>query len=51
MLNSWEIGKEARELDEKPISERLRIGRRSIKKISVALLFYSIIMVLFYFLL
>ena len=51
MSKSWEIGKEARELDEKPISERLRIERRSIKKISVALLFYCIIMVLFYFLL
>ena len=51
MLKSWEIGKEARELDKKPISERLRIERRSIKKITVALLFYCIIMVLFYFLL
>ncbi len=51
MLKSWEIGKEARELDEKPISERLRVERRSIIKIAVALLFYCIIMVLFYFLL
>ncbi|MFX1555043.1 MAG: hypothetical protein ACFFBV_14045 [Promethearchaeota archaeon] len=51
MLKSWEIGKEARELDEKPITERLRIERRSIKKISVALLFYCIVMVVFYFLL
>ncbi|MFW9947359.1 MAG: hypothetical protein ACFFBZ_07905 [Promethearchaeota archaeon] len=50
-MKSWEIGKEARELDEMPISERLRVERRSIKKITVALLFYCIIMVLFYFLL
>ncbi len=51
MSKSWEIGKEARELDEKPISERLRVERQSIKKIVVALLFYCIIMMLFYFLL
>ena len=46
-----EIGKEARELDAKPISERLKVEIRSIIKLFVALLFYSLIMVVFYFLL
>jgi len=44
-----EIGKEARELDGKPISERLKVEKRSIMKIFVALLFYSLLMVLFHF--
>ncbi len=49
MEMDWEIGKEARELDEKPIIERMRVEKRSIMKISVALLFYFVTMVLFYF--
>ncbi len=49
MSKSWEIGKEARELDEKPISERLKIEKSSKKKIGVAFIFYSIIMVILYF--
>lgn len=51
MLKRWEIGKEARELDERPIKERVRIKKRSLMKLSIALLFYCIVMVLFYFLL
>jgi hypothetical protein len=49
MSIDWEIGKEARELDEKPIKERLRVERSSIIKLTVALLFYVVIMVFFYF--
>ncbi|MDX1799059.1 MAG: hypothetical protein R3255_10455 [Candidatus Lokiarchaeia archaeon] len=48
MSVSWEIGREARELDTKPIKERLRIERRSIKRIGYAIIFYSIIMFIFY---
>ncbi len=44
-----EIGKEARELDEKPILERLKVEKRSIKKIIIALLFFSLTITLFYF--
>jgi len=49
MAKSWEIGKEARELDEKPISERLKLEKNSKKKIGIAFIFYSITMVLLYF--
>jgi len=49
MSTKWEIGKEAKELDEKPISERIRVERKSIKKIGYAMIFYSIVMVLFYY--
>ena len=48
MSISREIGKEARELDEKPIIERMKIEKHSIKKIGIALFCYSLIMVLFY---
>ena len=51
MTIEWEIGKEARELDEMPIIERAKVEKSSILKISIALLFYTLIMVLFYFLL
>lgn len=51
MSESWEIGKEARELDEKPISERIRINKGSIKKIGLALAFYTFIIIIFYFVL
>ena len=50
MAIDWEIGKEARELDEKPILERAKIEKRSIKKISLALVCYFLTMILFYFL-
>lgn len=49
MSKSWEIGKEARELDEKPITERLKVEKSSKKKIGIALICYSLIMVFFYF--
>jgi hypothetical protein len=49
MSINQEIGKEARELDKKPIKERMKIEGRSIKKIGYALIFYSITMILFYF--
>ena len=50
MSKNWEIGKEAQELDEKPILERAKIEKRSIKKISLALVCYFLTMILFYFL-
>ncbi|MFX0040226.1 MAG: hypothetical protein ACFFAB_12875 [Candidatus Heimdallarchaeota archaeon] len=49
MSNSWEVGKEAQELDEKPIKERMKIERRSVKRIGYALIIYSISMIIFYF--
>jgi hypothetical protein len=48
MSISWEVGKEARELDKKPIKERLRVERRSIRRVGYAMILYSITMVLFY---
>jgi len=45
----WEIGKEAQELDEKTIIERMKIQGRSVKKIVAALWFYILIMIIFYF--
>ncbi|MFX1389985.1 MAG: hypothetical protein ACFE9Z_07990 [Promethearchaeota archaeon] len=51
MSAEWEIGKEARKLDEKTIIERMKIKGHSIKKIIAALLFYTIIMVIFNFIL
>ncbi|MFX1304456.1 MAG: hypothetical protein ACFE9X_13960 [Promethearchaeota archaeon] len=45
----WEIGKEARELDEKPILERLKVEKSSKKKIGIALLCYFLVMIFFYF--
>jgi len=51
MAIGWDIGKEARELDEKSILERMKIEKHSIKKIVIALLFYFSTMILFYFLL
>ena len=44
----WEIGKEASELDSKPIKERMKIEKSSIKKIGIALILYSVAMVFFY---
>jgi len=49
MSIGWEIGKEAQELDEKSFKERMKIERRSIKRVGFALVLYSIIMILFYF--
>ncbi|MFX0024683.1 MAG: hypothetical protein ACFE9S_20415 [Candidatus Hermodarchaeota archaeon] len=49
MSIKWEIGKEAQELDEKPIKERMKIERNSIKRVGYALILYFITMVLFYF--
>ncbi len=51
MPNNWEIGKEARELDEKSISERMKIERRSIKRLAGAFVIYFLTMLSFYFLL
>ena len=49
MSTNLEIGREARELDEKPILERIKIEKHSIKKIVIALCCYSLVMILFYF--
>jgi len=47
----WDIGSEARELDEKSFSERAKLEKRSLKKFTVAFLVYFSVMTLFYFLL
>jgi len=47
MSEKWDIGKEARLLDEKSIKERMKIEGRSIKKIFVALLIYIAVMTFF----
>ena len=51
MQSNWEIGKEARDLDEKPISERMKIERRSIKRLAGAFDIYFLTMISFFFLL
>ena len=51
MPNNWEIGKEARDLDKKSISERMKIERRSIKRLAGAIVIYFLTMISFYFLL
>ena len=51
MPNNWEIGKEARDLDEKTISERMKINKRSIKRLAGAVVIYFLTMISFYFLL
>ncbi|MFX1569153.1 MAG: hypothetical protein ACFFCV_12385 [Promethearchaeota archaeon] len=45
----WDIGKDAQELDESPLLERLKLNRSSKIKIIIALFFYCSIMILFYF--
>ncbi|MHA1413582.1 MAG: hypothetical protein ACTSUX_10620 [Promethearchaeota archaeon] len=47
MKKRLEIGTEAKELDEKPIIERIKIKKYSINKIIVALLFYFLMLFLF----
>ncbi len=51
MTTKLDIGKEARELDGKSLSERLKVEKRSKVKISIAIICYSLIMTLLYFLL
>ena len=51
MPNNWEIGEEARDLDGKTISERMKIERRSIKRLAGAFVIYFLTMFSFYFLL
>ncbi len=43
------IGKEAKELDKKNITERMRLDRNSGKKIIAAIMIYILSMILFYF--
>jgi len=47
MKKKLEIGKEAKELDEKNIVERLKIEKDSLLKIIGALLIYALVMFLF----
>jgi len=47
MENTSTIGKEAKELDKKHISERVRVKRSSLKKVLIAIIFYSIMMFFF----
>lgn len=51
MIDSGQIGQKARELDEKSISERIKLKRRSLKKIIGAIFVYIAFMSLFYLLL
>lgn len=47
MDNEWQIGTEAKELDNKHISERMRVEPSVFKKIIVATLVYFITMIIF----
>ncbi|MFX1259764.1 MAG: hypothetical protein ACFFAN_18080 [Promethearchaeota archaeon] len=47
MAKEWNIGNEAKLLDEKSIKERMKIEGRSVKKMFVALLIYIAVMTLF----
>ncbi|MBY8983146.1 MAG: hypothetical protein KGD57_09370 [Candidatus Lokiarchaeota archaeon] len=51
MSKSCKIGMEAKELDEKKIVERLKLERKSIKKMIIAILFYILVMIGFNFIL
>lgn len=51
MSKNWQIGQEARELDNKSISERMKIKKGSIVKICLALVFYALIITMFHFIL
>jgi len=48
MSKQWDIGKEAIELDEKNIRERMKVEKRSIKMILVAFVIYFLVMFAFY---
>lgn len=48
-LKIFNIGKEARALDQKSVKERMKIEKRSGIQILIALLFYVLVMTLFYF--
>ncbi|MFX1498452.1 MAG: hypothetical protein ACFFBH_13075 [Promethearchaeota archaeon] len=50
-MESCMIGKEAQELDEQSITERMKINKASLKKIFGAMLVYLVIMTLFFFVL
>ncbi|MHA1658495.1 MAG: hypothetical protein ACTSUT_05150 [Promethearchaeota archaeon] len=47
--NFKDIGRNARELDKKSISERAKLSKHSIKKIIFAIFCYFTIMTIFYF--
>lgn len=47
MANKWNIGNEAKQLDEKSIKERMKIEGRSVKKIFMALLIYVFFLTIF----
>ena len=49
MFKDLDIGREAKELDEKDIMERIRVEKRSIKRMIGAIIIYTLTMFLFYF--
>jgi hypothetical protein len=49
MNQEWDIGNEARNLDEGSIKDRLVIDKKSILRILVAFIIYFIIMTSFYY--
>ncbi len=46
----WNIGKKAREIDSKSLKERLKVEKRTIKRIIIAFCFYILIMIILAFL-
>jgi hypothetical protein len=48
MERSWKIGEEARLLDDMPLKNRAKIGKKSIIKIFGAFFFYFVVMIFFF---
>jgi len=48
MIDSGQIGQKARELDEQSISERMKLKKRSLKKVIGAIFVYIAFMSLFF---
>jgi hypothetical protein len=48
MSKSIDIGKEAKAMDEKRFSERIKLKRSSLFKIMIAVILYFVMMLLFY---
>ncbi|MEJ2250822.1 MAG: hypothetical protein P8Y70_16975 [Candidatus Lokiarchaeota archaeon] len=47
MTQTCQIGKEARELDQKRVIERMKLEKKSLIKIGFALIFYALMMGIF----
>jgi hypothetical protein len=51
MTELYQIGKEARELDEKKVVERMKLEKKALIKIACALIFYFVMMGILVFIL